>query len=189
MPADNLEPAKEATPISTRVDNLLPLETAVNGEAQTQENALRAEILEEKTLRLLEEQLVINRSRRKVGEIVVRKEIETKLVQVQVPVRSEKLIIEQVGDETKQIAEIKLNEGEVRGVEELLAAQQTDSVSSSQGIAARGEFLSLNAASNMLKAIAAQRNHGCTKVRIELMVDNPEQQIKYQEMFDRCTQG
>lgn len=188
MPADNLEPAKEAMPIPTRLDSSIQQKTVANGEVQIKENALKPEILEEKAIRLLEEQLIVNRNRRKVGEIVVRKEIETRLVQIQVPVRSEKLIIEQVGDETKQLAEIQLGKGEIANVEALVASQQTDT-SSSQGITAKGEFLSLNAASNMLKAIAAQRNHGCTRVCVELVVDSPEQQARYQEMFDRCTQG
>jgi len=43
-----------------------------------------------------------------VGEVIVRKVIETRMVEVQVPVRHEKLIVEQVSPERKQLAEIDL---------------------------------------------------------------------------------
>jgi len=43
--------------------------------------------------------------------------IETRMVQVQVPVRHEKLIVEQVSPERKQLAEIDLGQEEFSGVE------------------------------------------------------------------------
>ncbi|HAA30449.1 MAG TPA: hypothetical protein DCE56_25620 [Cyanobacteria bacterium UBA8553] len=130
-------------------------------------------------VRLLEERLLVNRSKWKVGEVVVRKEVENQVVQV--PIRREKLIIEQVSPELKQIAEIDLGKGEVSGIE----PQQVSS--SDKRYTVTGEFLSPKAASHLLEAIALQRQHGCAKVRVELVLDNPQLQETYQKMFDRCS--
>lgn len=65
--------------------------------------------VEEATIPLKAERLVIERERKKVGEVVVRKEVETEYIQV--PVKREKLIIEQVGEEESiRLAEIPLSE-------------------------------------------------------------------------------
>lgn len=65
-------------------------------------------IVEEETIPLKEERLMVDRHRRKAGEVIVRKEIETEIIEV--PVQREKLIVEQVGDNPKQLAEIDLAE-------------------------------------------------------------------------------
>ncbi len=150
------------------------------------------EVVEEELVRLLEERLIVNRSKRKVGEVVVRKEIETRIVEV--PVQREILIVEQVGAETKRLAEIDLGQGEVTGVElaqiaSLASRHETEVPNSHNGFTVTGEFLSPKAASNLLEAIAFQGKHGCSKVRVELVVDNPELQDTYQKMFDRCSKG
>jgi stress response protein YsnF len=147
------------------------------------------EVVEEEIICLLEERLVVNRSKWKVGEVVVRKEVENKIVQV--PIRREKLIIEQISPETKQIAEIDLGKGEVSGIE-LTEASTSDTLDRSAQRADNpytviGEFLSPKAASHLLEAIALQGQHGCKKVRVELVLDNPELQQTYQGMFDRCS--
>jgi len=72
------------------------------------------EVLSRDIIRLLAERVVIGRTKRKVGEVIVRKEIETRMIQVQIPVRYEKLIVEQVSPERKQLVEIDLGE-EVSG--------------------------------------------------------------------------
>lgn len=151
-----------------------------------------SQLVEEEIVRLLEERLVVNRSKRKIGEVVVRKEIETQIVEV--PIQREKLIIEQVGPEPKQLAEIDLGKGEVTGVE-LINVQSSDIQSSGRkkedsfdnSYTVTGEFFSPKAASNLLEAIAYQKHHGCKKVRVELVVDNSELKENYQNMFDRCS--
>ncbi|MBD2101944.1 DUF2382 domain-containing protein [Leptolyngbya sp. FACHB-261] len=67
--------------------------------------------MNEEVTRLLGERLVVERGRQKVGEIVVRKQTETRLVRV--PVRYEKLIVEQLSPERKILAEVELGQGEV----------------------------------------------------------------------------
>jgi uncharacterized protein (TIGR02271 family) len=137
------------------------------------------EVVEEEIVRLLEERLMINRSKWKVGEVVVRKEVANKIVQV--PIRREKIIIEQVSPEPKQIAEIDLGKGEITGVE------RSNAPSSDTPYNVVGEFVSPKAVSNLLNAIALQRYHGCAKVRVELVVEDPELRETYQNMFDRCS--
>jgi stress response protein YsnF len=149
----------------------------------------KPEVVEEEIVRLLEERLIVNRSKRKVGDVVVRKEIETRIVEV--PVHREKLIVEQVGSENKVLAEIDLGQGQVTGVELIKTAtseaKNRESLSSDHPYTVRGEFISPKAASNLLEAIALRGKHGCQNVRVELIVENAEIQEAYQQMFDRCS--
>lgn len=159
-------------------DSEKPIEVEQRVNPDLDQSDQTSEIVEEDMIRLLEEQLVVNRSKQKVGEVVVRKEIETRMVEV--PVRREKLIVEQVGADSKPLAEIDLGKGKVTGVSDSVetSPQTTTTV--------KGEFVSPKAASDLLAAIALQDNHGCANVRVELVVDNPELQKTYQQMFDRC---
>jgi stress response protein YsnF/sporulation protein YlmC with PRC-barrel domain len=169
---------------SAHSENLLVPESEISLTSQSRQNlepeTADSEIVEEEIVRLLEERLVVNRRKWKVGEVIVRKEIETEIVKV--PIRREKLIVEQVGTETKIIAEIDLAAGEITENQQAsspkLASNQNTVV---------GEFLSPKAASNLLEAIALQKHHGCAKVRIEVVVENSELQETYQKMFDRCS--
>jgi stress response protein YsnF len=69
----------------------------------------------EDVIRLLGERLIIERTKHKVGEVIVRKEIETHIVQV--PIRREKLIVEQISPEYKQLAQIDLGGEAISGVD------------------------------------------------------------------------
>jgi len=144
------------------------------------------DVSEEKIIRLLEERLVVESNKHRVGEVVVRKEIETRMVQV--PVRREKLIVEQVSPEHKQLAEIDLSGGEISGLEfnegETLELTHFDG-----GLTVTGEFSSPKIASLLLNAIALEKNHGCNKVRVAISVADESHQKKYQEWFDRCSKG
>ncbi|HLO49652.1 MAG TPA: DUF2382 domain-containing protein [Kamptonema sp.] len=134
------------------------------------------ETVEREEIRLLEERLVVNRSKRKVGEVIVRKEIETRMVEV--PVRREKLIIERVGEAPERLAEIDLGEGQVTGIElaEMVNANTQPTVSA--------EFTSVQKASKILQQIANQPHHGCAKVRLEIVLENKQVQETYQNWFD-----
>lgn len=149
----------------------------------------KPEVVEEEIVRLLEERLIVNRSKRKIGDVVVRKEIETRMVEI--PVHREKLIVEQVSPEYKILAEIDLGQGQVTGLELTeLASSDTKNrevLSPEYPYTVTGEFISPKAASNLLEAIALRGKHGCQKVRVQLIVDNEEIQETYQKMFDRCS--
>ncbi|MGF1980073.1 MAG: DUF2382 domain-containing protein [Nostoc sp. CmiSLP01] len=144
------------------------------------------DVSEEKIIRLLEERLVVESNKHRVGEVVVRKEIETRMVQV--PVRREKLIVEQVSPEHKQLAEIDLSGGEISGLE-LNEVETIELIHFDGGLTVSGEFSSPKIASLLLNAIALEKNHGCNKVRVAISVADESHQKKYQEWFDRCSKG
>lgn len=129
--------------------------------------------LPEQTIRLLEERLVVDRSKRKAGEIIVRKVVETRMVEV--PVRREKLIVEQVGSTPRQLAEIDIGSGEITGVEldSAITAASEPTVS--------GEFASLKTASQLLEAIAKTVRHRCKQVKVELWLEDRGIQKTYHE--------
>lgn len=146
------------------------------GDRPTPESASESEDLAAEEIRLLEERLVIDRSKKKVGEVIVRKEIETRMVEI--PVRYEKLIVEQVGEERQQLAEIDLGQGEITGLErsEIAYADTQPTV--------RGEFDSAQTACKMLAEIARQPYQGCLKVRVEIVVEDSQIQKTYQDLCD-----
>ncbi len=148
-----------------------------------------SEIVEEEVIRLLEERLIVDRNKHKIGEVIVRKVIETRMVQV--PVRYEKLIVEQVNPEHKHLAEIVLN-GENLGeidINELTSGNGngTSTTKQTNEGTVSGEFKSPKSASLFLNAIALQRHHGCAKVRVELVLEDPQLQQTYEQWFERCT--
>ncbi|HLP90281.1 MAG TPA: DUF2382 domain-containing protein [Nostocaceae cyanobacterium] len=142
------------------------------------------EVKEEEIIPLLEERLIIDHNKRKIGEVIVRKQVETEMIQV--PVRREKLIVEQISPEHQQLAEIDLGAEETIGVE-LIAGDNTEIGSFDGGLVVSGEFISPKIASLILNAIALERNHGCNHVKVAISVENSSLQQKYQEWFDRCS--
>ena len=140
--------------------------------------------VEEEIIRLLGERLVVDRSKRKIGEVIVRKEIETRMIQV--PVRHERLIVEQVSPERKQLAEIDLGLAEISDIN-LTDGEKVDFASVDSGLSVSGEFNSPKIASLLLNAIALERNNGCNKVRVTIVVEDEERQKTYQEWFERTS--
>ena len=140
---------------------------------ETDEDEENLDIVDQEVIRLLEERLVINRSKRKVGEVIVRKEIETRMVQV--PIQWEKLIVEQVGDDPKVLAEIDLGEGSITGID------LTEVKSDRKEPTVKAEFTSVQKASKILNSIASQPRHGCVKVRLEIVLENKQLEDTYQK--------
>lgn len=103
--------SEDVTPIpDTKLQNT---QEKLENDSVLSEDTLK--ILSQDIVRLVEERLVVNRSKRKIGEVIVRKEIETRIIQV--PVRYEKLIVEQVSPEHKQLVEINLGQADGTGIE------------------------------------------------------------------------
>lgn len=67
-------------------------------------------VIAEEIIPLKEERLVVDKHKQKTGEVIIRKEIATEMIQV--PVQREKLIVEQAGNNPKQLAEIDLQDGQ-----------------------------------------------------------------------------
>lgn len=78
-------------------------------------------VLHEEIIPLLEERLVVQRQRHKVGEIIVRKVVETRMIQV--PIRRERLIIEQISPERRELASIDLSD---LGTQHVISAPDFD---------------------------------------------------------------
>lgn len=144
------------------------------------------EVVEEEVIRLLEERLVIDTTKRKVGEVIVRKEVETRMVEV--PVQYEKLIIEQISPERKQLAEIELGHEEIPGIEHTeITPHNTEIAAKDTKLTISGEFSSPRAVSLLLDAIAMQQHHGCKKLRLEIVLEDAEHLETYQKWFERCS--
>lgn len=138
------------------------------------------DVVEEEVIRLLEERLVVDLKKQKLGDVIVRKEVETRIIQV--PVRREKLIVEQVGTENRKLAEIDLGQPE-----EIEAVEQVEVANSQTQPNVSGVFSSPRTASLVLDAIAKQRIHGCKQVRVEIVLEDETYQQTYQEWFSRCS--
>ena len=116
--------------------------------------------------------------------MIVRKVIETQMIQV--PVRREKLIVEQISPEHKQLAEIDLGQEEIANVD-LTGIERLEGTYFESGLTISGEFNSPKTASLLLNAIALEQNHGCNRVRVTIAVEDESHKNKYQEWFDRCS--
>ncbi|NJN57600.1 MAG: DUF2382 domain-containing protein [Leptolyngbyaceae cyanobacterium SL_5_9] len=160
FPPESLQGALEAPPVTDA-----PLDAGLS--------AAEPEQVIEEVVRTLEEKLILNRSKRKAGEVIVRKEVETRMVEV--PVRYEKLIVEQIGAETRQLASIDLGKGEVVGVE---FADASDSTYLPR---VKGEFATLAVASHVLDMIAKTLHHRCKQVNVEVLLGGWEVQRTYHE--------
>lgn len=142
----------------------------------------------EEVLQLLEERVVVDRSKRKVGEVIVRKEVETYMVQV--PVRRERLIVEQVGAPNKQLASIDLSQGEISGLEIGSGASNdagNGAIANSAPQAASSmvtvSFSSIEAAHQALSDLAAQSSHD-QPTRIDISLPSSEA-LRYQNWISR----
>lgn len=151
---------------SPRLSALQPeevIEPGLNASKQS------VQVAEEVIISLLEERLVVDRHKRKVGEVVVRKEIETYIVEV--PVRREKLIVEQVSPEYKQLAVVDLGQSQ---------DQKTNHLDSSHPSTVSANFTSASAAIEFLEAIAIHPSSGSTTVQVSVVLTDKNMQTAYQ---------
>lgn len=118
-------------------------------------------------LELVEEQLVVNRQRVKVGEVSIRRVVETEMVQV--PIQREKLVIERVGESTDPI-EVNLNETRINGAEGYKRSLQADTSHAMQPISARGTFVTIGQVLECLGTMAKLPDPRCDKVQIEMVL-------------------
>ncbi|MEO0924269.1 MAG: DUF2382 domain-containing protein [Cyanobacteria bacterium J06643_13] len=131
---------------------------------------------EQYDISLLEEKLVVKRSRRKVGEVVVRKEIETQTLHI--PIRREKLIVEKIGVSNEQLTEIDLGSEKVNGIK-FNELGNTNDIYQSQS-----EFVSLDKIQEFLTEITKHSDKSNLKIRLEVITDNPETQQVFSTIFE-----
>jgi len=139
-------------------------------------NATEEGLVEKHNLTLLEEKLVVKRSKRKVGEVIVRKKIETRMIHL--PIRREKLIVEKSGTNPELITEVDLGTNTVNGIgfDELGNTEDIYQVHS--------QFVSLQTAQELLTKIVNSNSQGNIKVRLELISNNSQDQQTYQDICD-----
>ncbi|MBD1909563.1 MULTISPECIES: DUF2382 domain-containing protein [unclassified Leptolyngbya] len=122
----------------------------------------------EQCFQLLEEQLVVNRKRVKLGEVVIRKVIETQMVEI--PVQREKLVVQKIG-ENQSLFELPLGETNLHGQESALQRQ-----SSVDPYIARGQLQTIQDAVRCLTVLARSASAGCRRIRATLFlkpIDRP----------------
>lgn len=122
---------------------------------------------DEVTISLLDERVIVDRKRQKIGEVVIRKEIETRIVEV--PVRREKLIVEQVSPQYKQLTVVELGQATADETSAAEADAPLDVLSVS------AEFASIQEAIRFLSAIAADPSAGSQKVQMQLLATHAAQ--------------
>ncbi|NJN07938.1 MAG: DUF2382 domain-containing protein [Richelia sp. RM2_1_2] len=176
--------------VSNMTDNLnsqQPIDNKPDSEINDLTKSEFTEEMEEDIIRLLGERLVVERKKNKIGEVIIRKQVETRMIQI--PVRREKLIIEKPGIEPQQLAEIDLGEEEISHDELTNSGVNLVDSDFESGLTVTGEFDSPKIASLILNAIQLEKNHGCKKVRVSILVEDEEKQQKYQEWFDRTSKS
>jgi len=113
--------------------------------------------------------------RHKVGEVIIRKEVETQIIEV--PIRREKLIVEQIAPEYKRIAIIDL------GADPITSIKQSEAETKFSDVVRR-EFASVKLASEYLEAIAQLPDGGCKSVKSEIKIEDTYIHKIYQELLD-----
>jgi len=118
---------------------------------------------EDQTFKLLEEKLVINRQRVKLGEVVIRKVTETRMVEI--PVQRERLVVQKQGEDVP-LAEVPLGETHLN-----LAEGLTPGMTHHEESVARGQLRTLQDAIRCLVVLARNGNGGCQRIRAMLMLN------------------
>jgi hypothetical protein len=134
----------------------------------TLSNDKRAEInsAEFYQISLLEEKLQVVRRKEKVGEVVIRKQVETRMVSI--PLRREKLIVERVGENPEQLTEVIIAEETVNGF-------KSNELDNSNGLSFnKTHFLSLSTAQDLLTAISQLSSASNSKIRLEIVTNCSE---------------
>jgi Domain of unknown function (DUF2382) len=147
----------------------LELDSPIPVEVPVKPNNASTSVSSEAVIALSEERLVVDFHRRKIGEVVVRKEIETCIVEV--PVRRERLIIEQISPEYEQLAIVDLGS----------AAEQINSLDGRLSPTMKASFVSINAAIEFLKSITDHSTLSSTVAPISLVLADKSLQSTYQE--------
>lgn len=210
LPGLILKPTRLTQLANSNVLGIIMISKELNQSDHNSEVAYHTEvdstsnILTQASFSLLEERLRIELTQRKIGELAIRKEIVTELVTVQIPVRREKLIVEQVSPAYKLLAEIDVGQpinssGAIDPISGNVMSASSNAASSAVGFDPRSENLdrrmtspivygatdSLKAASELLQALASLPTDDCGAVRIEIALKNSKHQASYQALVDR----
>ena len=129
---------------------------------------------EDLKISLLEEKLQVARQRKKVGEVVIRKKVETRMVRV--PIRREKLIVERIGENPELLTEVIIGESKLNNYEE----SDRSNINLSQS-----NFLTISTAKELLEAIGHLSTATNARVRLEIITDDSADRDELQNICDR----
>jgi hypothetical protein len=131
---------------------------------------------------LIEERLLVDRHLQKVGEVVVRKEVTTRIIEV--PVRRERVIVEQISPTYQQLASVDIAQSPSLNLNSptpvaTQGSTQVDQpqINSSEAFASTSagvmqvEFATLDEAQQFLAKASQQMNSYYQKVQITLIHD------------------
>ncbi|MEM8832799.1 MAG: DUF2382 domain-containing protein [Cyanobacteria bacterium P01_G01_bin.19] len=127
---------------------------------------------------LLEEKLHVTRQKQKVGEVIVRKEVETKMVAI--PVRREKLVVEKAGKNPEKLSETILSTEKING----FTYDEIDDCDTLHSH--KSHFVSLTKAKELLAAVEQTASTSDIKVRIEIVSSCVKDEAKLQEICMNC---
>lgn len=129
---------------------------------------------EDLKISLLEEKLQVARQRKKIGEVVIRKKVETRMVRV--PIRREKLIVERIGENPELLTEVIIGESKLSDYEE--SDESNINLSHSN-------FLTISTAQELLQAINHLSTATNARVRLEIITDDSTDRDELQNICDR----
>ena len=129
---------------------------------------------EDLKISLLEEKLQVARQRKKVGEVVIRKKVETRMVRVSI--RREKLIVERIGENPELLTEVIIGESKLNNYEE----SDRSNINLSQS-----NFLTISTAKELLEAIGHLSTATNARVRLEIITDDSADRDELQNICDR----
>jgi hypothetical protein len=126
---------------------------------------------------LLEEKLQVARLKEKVGEVVIRKQVETRMVNI--PLRREKIIVEKVGKNPQQLTEVIIAEETVNGFK-FNELDKSNAFSFN-----KTHFLSLPTTQELLTAISHLSSATNSRIRLEIVTKCSDNQA-LSELKDVC---
>ncbi|MGG6295504.1 PRC-barrel domain-containing protein [Leptolyngbya sp. AN02str] len=174
MPQSRVDSTNQSTPTAAQLS--------------THEPAVAEESLQEQTIQLLEERVVSDRQRRKVGEVVIRKAIETRMVEV--PIRREVLIVEQVSPDRHNLATIDLGlEAQSSDRDRLFQTNASDSLMSTTGQPDQTlqniQYVPITAAQKLIDSVISKPETQSTRVALIFEEDSVQQ--AYEQWLQRQT--
>jgi Domain of unknown function (DUF2382)/PRC-barrel domain len=165
-----IDPMQHVTQEPPSQEPLSPSYASTNFENPPLQSTATSEVVSSQTIPLLEERLVTRQTRRKIGEVIFRKQIETRMVEI--PIRREKLIIEQVSPELKQLAVVDLPGEQLSDIELLEVATSTFEATQND------KFISIELARQVLARLGQPANGSLPKVK--LVFEDTSLQAAYQ---------
>ncbi len=146
------------------------------------------------TIPLLAEGLLVKREKKKVGTVLIKKEIRTRIVEV--PIRQEVIVVEQVASPPIQLAAIDLTdyqnpeynpEYNPDNRDNCILKTHSDNYNIPEYVV-ECKFFPVKIAAEILQQIATQIDNEYVQVSLEILVSNSQQQVQIQEIINQLSE-